>query len=131
MKKKSEPIECQNQGCDVKFIPSRPWQRYHSDACRAEAHKNEGPLESKCIYCGLGAEDIDHVPAQAWRPIIIEKGLEKEFPFVEVKACHECNIILSAKPLWTVDSRKRYIKKYLVWKYKKYLNVEGGLTQRL
>ena len=43
---------------------------------------------------------------------------------MEVRACRECNsAILGARGLWTVASRKRFVKKALARKYKKVLNM--------
>jgi hypothetical protein len=74
-----------------------------------------------CEYCGLACLEIDHVPPKCVRPIIFDLRIRDKIEFVEVRCCRECNSLLGHKPLWTVASRKAYIKKQLRKRYKKYL----------
>lgn len=76
-----------------------------------------------CVYCGMPADSIDHIPPRAYREFIAAQGLQKRYPFIEVIACRECNSALGARALWTVAARKKRIAQYLRRKYAKYLAI--------
>jgi hypothetical protein len=76
-----------------------------------------------CVYCGVAANSIDHVPPQSARPRLLELGLERKYPFFEVEACRECNSALGARGLWTLVARRDYIKKFLRRRYRGFLNI--------
>ena len=81
------------------------------------------PDQAPCVYCGLVADTIDHVPPSSIRPSLIAAGLARRYPFVEVPACRECNVLLGASHGLTVPERKRYLKRRLRSRYAKYLRV--------
>jgi NMD protein affecting ribosome stability and mRNA decay len=76
-----------------------------------------------CVYCGVPAEAIDHIPPKAYRQFIANQGLGKRYPTIEVETCHECNSLLGVRKLWTVPDRKRFIKGALRHRYAKYLRI--------
>lgn len=69
-----------------------------------------------CIYCGCPATTIDHIPPVADRAQLMHVH------HFEVDACHECNSMLAARTLWTVEERKSWIKQYLKKKYRRLIN---------
>jgi hypothetical protein len=79
--------------------------------------------EWRCYYCGQIGDSIDHVPPTSARLRIIALGLRNEYPFVEVRACRECNSALSLQGGWTLAERKRYIKRWLVRRYGRLLGM--------
>lgn len=90
-----------------------------SDSCRAESWRL-GIEATPCFYCGDKAETTDHIPPRAYRKYIAEQpDLKMQYPEKEIKACKECNCLLGTRALWTVEVRKRYIKKALRKRYKK------------
>jgi len=115
--------------CAKEFTVSRQWQQYCSDRCRAQYWLESNPRQKReaelgaCYYCGATANSIDHVPPTSARTRLVDLGLQYKYPFKEVNACRECNSALGARGIWTLAARKRYIKRYLLRKYKKYLRV--------
>lgn len=80
-------------------------------------------IEHACTYCGMIADSVDHVPPTTVRPTLIELKLVRQYPFTEVQACRECNVLLGRLALWTVASRRAYIKERLARRYRKYLSI--------
>lgn len=95
------------------------------------ARNNERQIEYQCVYCGLLAGTIDHVPPISVRPTLIDLGLAARYPFLEVRACHECNVGLGARPLWTVAQRKQWIKGWLRRRHRKYLVIPDWTEEEL
>jgi|SRR5215471_349074 len=86
---------------------------------------------TSCVYCGLTADSIDHIPPRSARQEIIHQGLILQYPFIEVDACRECNSALGARSLWTLRERKEYIKKFLRKKYKRLLRTSSWSDSQL
>ncbi len=76
-----------------------------------------------CIYCGLPATSIDHIPPQAERKRLVALNLIHRYQILEVDACRECNSALGARPLWTISERKKHVKEYLTRKYSRLLKI--------
>jgi hypothetical protein len=76
-----------------------------------------------CVYCGVAANSVDHVPPRAARDRIVSLGLAHRYPFHEVPACRECNSVLGARGLWTLTERRDYIKKALRRRYSDILRI--------
>jgi hypothetical protein len=119
------------QVCSKVFQPSRAWQVFCSASCRQDATRRERQVEYSCVYCGLTASTVDHVPPSSVRPTLIHLGLALRFPFQEVRACAECNSALGARPLWTVGSRRAYIKQWLRNRYARYLRIPDWTDSEL
>jgi hypothetical protein len=60
-----------------------------------------------CAYCGVPAQEYDHVPPLAWYGITRRKKKFREYP--GVMACAECNNLLNDAPLLTVPERAEYV----------------------
>ncbi len=114
--------ECKRCGAR---ITGRRDKIYCSDACRfADWREGKTSAEANlCIYCGLPADSLDHIPPQSVRPTLVKMGIASRFPFREVWACRECNSLLGYRELWTIELRKRFIKKALRKKYRRYLRI--------
>lgn len=95
-------------------------KRFCSDSCRA-LHWRQGVSATPCYYCGCPAGTIDHIPPRSIRPFLIAEKLDNKYPFVEVDACQECNNLLGARTLWTAKKRKKFIKRALRLRYKKFI----------
>lgn len=121
MTKRLPPRGCLT--CARTFTPKRTWQHFCSKACRESSHKTQQLAEYTCVYCGLVAATVDHIPPRTVRPSLIALGYQDLYPFIEVRACLECNSTLSDRPLWDVQSRKDHIKDRLKRKYKRYLEL--------
>jgi hypothetical protein len=76
-----------------------------------------------CVYCGVIANSLDHVPPISARTRIVDLGLAARYPFYEVPACCECNSVLGARGLWTLTERRAYIKKALRRRYSDILRI--------
>lgn len=87
-----------------------------------------------CFYCSGVAECIDHCP-----PLTLMMYYPTA-PKILVKACNECNRILSARPLPTLISRlelliKKYRKRYAKiltlpqWEHEEIAELSGSLKQ--
>ncbi len=96
--------------CFTKFRPRRTWQRFCSPACRGDNRNTERSAEYTCVYCGLIANTVDHIPPISVRPTLVDLGLAGRYQFLEVRACQQCNSALGARSLWTVKQRKAWIK---------------------
>lgn len=92
---------------------------YCSDVCRYKAWMETA---EPCIYCGMPANSVDHVPPTSVRPILVGMGVQR-WDFVEVSACGECNSAIGAKALWTVRERKAWVKQFLKRKYRRVLSL--------
>jgi hypothetical protein len=104
---------------------------YCSPRCRYRAWADAAPQAEPCVYCGIPASTIDHVPPQSVRPSLVELGLTNRFPFLEVSACRECNSLLGARALWTIAVRKAFIKKALRRRYKRFLAIPAWSDREL
>ena len=109
--------------CLTEFQPTRAWHVFCSTGCRDKSRGNEELAEYACHYCGLLADGIDHVPPRSVRPTLIEMGLKSRYPFVQVRCCLECNVLLGRQALWTVSQRRLYLAKRLAQRYAYYLAV--------
>ena len=83
-----------------------------------------------CIYCGMPADFIDHIPPRHMRRQFIELNLsfwqEREVP-----ACRECNSVLGCRPLLTIGERRTYVKDKLRKRYAKYLRIPNWTQEEL
>lgn len=113
--------------CGIIFSRSRVWQKFCSDKCRYVFHNKES---SVCVYCGELSQSIDHVPPKAARSLITSK-IDPGIEFIEVPACLECNSALTDRPLWDIYSRKKFIRKYLARRYKKFLRQKSWSDEEL
>lgn len=84
-----------------------------------------------CLYCGEVGDTIDHVPPTSTRPTIIEMGLRHVYPFIEVRACRECNCALGDQGFWTTLERKRYMKRWIVRRYARILGMPEWAPEEL
>ena len=78
-----------------------------------------------CIYCGLFAEERDHIPPLAWI---------REHPDADcvlVWTCKECNHVLSSQPLYTIEERCRFLIKKYKRKYTKVLKIPNWSNEEL
>jgi hypothetical protein len=119
--------------CQTLFLPRRQWHRFCSDRCRQTAfHTKElVTAEIACVYCGVPADTIDHIPPRYVRLTLIELKLDTRYPFVEVRACRECNTLLGTRAFWTVTQRKAFIKRVLRSRYRKYLKIPAWTNEEL
>jgi hypothetical protein len=69
------------------------------------------------------ADTVDHIPPQSVRRFLADRGLDKKYKFIEVWCCRECNCLLGARALWTIERRKKFIKVALRKRYKKFLRI--------
>lgn len=99
------------------------WQRFCRPACRRAATKEDMKAEYSCEYCGIVSDTVDHIPPTSIRPTLIELNLQLIFPFIEVRACRECNSTLSDRGLWTVELRRQCIAERLARRYRTYLEI--------
>lgn len=83
-----------------------------------------------CVYCGMPADTVDHVPPRHMRVQIQALGLvgiqEREVP-----ACRECNSALGARPLLTVTERRDYMKDFIRRRYKSVLRMKDFTEEEL
>jgi hypothetical protein len=111
------------QFCGTRYR-ARSNKKFCSDICRARSWREPPEVEvPPCCYCGMPSDSIDHIPPRAARPRIIEAGLASRYVFIEVDACRECNSLLGARTLWTLRSRKTFIRKALSRRYAKFLRI--------
>lgn len=61
----------------------------------------------------------------------MELGLAVDYPFHEVRCCRECNSALGRQALWTIESRKSYMKEWLKRRYQRYLDIPDWSDQEL
>ena len=110
-------VACAN--CQRNFT-FRSSKRFCSDRCRYQAwisgRLDDGTIPA-CVYCGMPAESIDHIPPQSVRPYLRDQGITR-WPFIEADSCRECNCALGARALWTIRERKEWIKGHLRRKYR-------------
>ena len=85
---------------------------------------------SPCVYCGMPADSVDHVPPRYIRAQLAQVEL-KPVTVVEVPACRECNCALGARPLLTVGHRRAWIKDWLKRRYRTYLNIPNWTEEEL
>jgi hypothetical protein len=104
------------QQCGTRIKP-RNNKRFCSDRCRWQAHE---AISEPCFYCGVPADTTDHVPPRSVRGELMALNIT-QWEFVEVPACHECNCALGARALWTLPSRKAWIKRWLRKRYARLL----------
>lgn len=76
-----------------------------------------------CAYCGLVGDTIDHVPPRSVRLTLLNLGLAARYPFVQVRACRQCNSALGDRPLWTVRQRRAWLKRWLRRRYRRHLRM--------
>lgn len=117
--------------CGTSIKRKTRWQEYCSDACRwrswAQSHPRtriEAAVDiPPCYYCGLPATDVDHIPPLTIRNRLADLGLTGRYAYHEVQSCHECNIALGSRALFTLPERKRYIKVWLRKRYQRLLRM--------
>lgn len=104
----------------------RTTKRYGSNYLPRYKRKLDCP-EHVCFYCGeLGSTD-DHCP-----PLKAAGSLPRsEYTFIIVPACGECNGLLSALPLYTLEARLAHIAATLPKRYAKVLATPTWDTDEL
>ena len=74
-----------------------------------------------CHYCGAPADTKDHIIPISW-----QRNVNRKHTMVgtgeTVDCCRECNNLLGAKPLFTIEERAEEIARILSRRYKKELN---------
>lgn len=108
------------------LLCSKPFQyrsnkKYCSDKCRYEHWIAAEESPAPCIYCGIPATTIDHIPPKSVRPILT--GIPHPWKFLEVNACYECNSLLGDRQPWDLADRKAAIKAKLRRRYARYLTI--------
>lgn len=83
-----------------------------------------------CIYCGLPATGIDHIPPRAMRHKLQDLG-EYVGTWIEVPSCSWCNSTLNDLALLTITDRKLYIKQRIRAKYKRILSSVDWTDEQL
>ena len=101
-----------------------------SSACRVQ-HDPDIEYRTPCVYCGLAANSVEHVPPKSARAAIIDCDLSHQYPQLTVMACIECNSILGASSLWTITERKNEVKRRLRRKYAKILSIPDWTPEEL
>ncbi len=90
----------------------------------------DGVYITPCVYCGMPASSIDHIPPRHMRrqfsAIDLSAVHEREVP-----ACLECNSALGARPLLTITERRDYVKAWLRRRYTKYLKIPNWTDAEL
>ncbi len=79
-----------------------------------------------CIYCGLPAHGLDHVPPRA-----ITERVELECRYRIVPSCRECNCGLGAIAIVTLDGRRRHLLKWYRRRYKRLLQMPDWTEEEL
>ena len=72
---------------------------------------------SDCHYCGMPADTRDHIIPISWN-----RKRRKHEAGETVPCCRECNSLLGAKPLFSVQERAHEISECLMRRYRKELN---------
>ena len=76
----------------------------------------------QCIYCGMPADTMDHVPPISRVACYKSMKLKHEF-FLKVPCCNQCNLVLSNSLQDTILRRIEFLKKRLSKKLAKKLRV--------
>lgn len=122
-------ISCVVCGKEIR-VSRRGRKRFCSAACRSLQWRS-GKVSDPCYYCGCPSTSIDHVPPQNSRREIFLQNLQSKYPFSEVRSCRECNSLLGARGLWTLPSRKKFIRRTLRLRYKKLLKMPDWEPEQL
>ena len=81
------------------------------------------PNLDPCVYCGLPAQDDEHVIPQAWMnelKDLQQQGIIKKLPEQSiVRACRECNLIATDNVFKSFRSKRVFIREELERKYNK------------
>ncbi len=116
--------------CSTPVKRGQHWTQFCSEICEFRQWKIDYPNRSEripliepCYYCGLPGITVDHIPPTSFRERLADMGLLGRYPFIEVRACTQCNSWLGAKHLFTPAKRKAYIKKRLWKKYRRHLTL--------
>ena len=75
-------------------------------------------MTDTCTYCGDAATDRDHLIPQSHSAT----GVSSFARHLWVWACGECNILLSDRPLFTVEERGAFLLNRIPERYEKLLN---------
>ena len=94
------------------------------------AESEENGYLAPCVYCGMTADSIDHIPSKYMRIQLSEVEL-RAIHTQEVPACRECNSILGCRPIITIVERRQYVKAHLKHKYAKYLRIPDWTDEKL
>ena len=77
-----------------------------------------------CLYCGLPASCVDHCPAlSSVMSVGSEYCEENKIPLFLVPSCSECNHLIGARVLWTIEERRAFIAGRLKKRYKRICNL--------
>ena len=79
-------------------------------------------VDGVCEYCGVAAEEVDHIPALSVRARMAMAPLPRGVEYLEVDTCRHCNLILKDRPLLEFRERRAFVKKALKRKYAKLLS---------
>lgn len=85
-------------------------------------YESHGRRGDSCVYCGVLADTMDHVPPISWCQSFDKKVLETH-NFFKVPCCNECNNFLNNMPLFSVRERLKEVRKRIKKKYKKVLSM--------
>lgn len=79
-----------------------------------------------CLYCGVEANVMDHVPPLSWIGALgSEFFIEKGTPLLLVPSCQECNAILGSFGLFNVNERRAYVASALYERYSSLIKRNG------
>lgn len=76
-----------------------------------------------CAYCGAPAGTVDHVPPRTAAGNGAKHWL--------VPCCSECNSLLGARPLYTVEERQHFLAGAIRRRYEKVLRVPRWTAEEL
>lgn len=100
--------------CEASLAGKRHDARYCSPTCRYDAWARGEEAARTCAYCDELANERDHVPPRSLRRFISPE----RYPFIVVACCSECNYMLGARFLPTVELRIRFLRSAYRMKYR-------------
>lgn len=75
-----------------------------------------------CVYCGIPAESLDHVPPLSLTNMLNDRAKEK-LDFLKLPSCGECNSVLNDSPILSVSERRGKVRAHYKKKYRSALNM--------
>lgn len=92
--------------------------------CYDHLYERKGSIHTDdCIYCGLPAEHLDHIPPISHiNSIDLDDYHRKGNRLWKVCSCGECNAALGNRRLYTIADRKRFLLTKYKQRYRKYYN---------
>ena len=101
-------------------MPKR--QRKIDQSIYESLYVSYGRVYDDCVYCGLPATSMDHVPPITNCSSFSKKALDYN-NFFKVPSCTQCNSTLNDRVLYSILERLDFVKKYLRKKYKNLLHL--------